>query len=163
MSIRIYLTSLITLFGLLLGGCGGGANTSDQAKVRFIHVSPGTDSVNVTRNDDTIVSGVKYHDNVSYVSVDIASAEFKIKSVANGSVYVDTTFALTTGTRYTYIVYGGASSESSIVVNDDTADVSSNKVKLRVVNVATGVGQLDLYLLSSGSDVNSATPTASGI
>src|SRR5947207_8898663 len=139
-SMTIHFRLLTLLSGLLLASCGGGGggNSTDRAKLRVVHVSPGTENLNLTLDDTTVVSAMKYHDPASYNDVDSGSRAFKVKSAVSSGTFVDTTSTLSKNTRYTYFIYGGGSAVSGVLATDDVSDPSSSKFKLRVINLATG-------------------------
>ena len=155
---------LLGAFGSLLGGCGGGGGSSSgQAQVRLVHVSPGTDNVSVTFDSATAATSLKYHDATSYQTINEGTPELKIKSVATDATFVDTTVTLVKDTHYSFYVYGGASSVSVVQLSDETANAASGKFRLRFSHTATGLGSMDVYLLSAGSTVASSTPVYSGL
>src|SRR5262249_34980587 len=55
------------------------------------------------------------------------------------------------------------SSMSTLLLTDTIADAASGKFNLRAVNVATGIGSVDMYLLPVGSTIDQASPTFSSI
>ena len=46
---------------------------------------------------------------------------------------------------------------------DAVSDAASGKFNLRAVNVATGIGTVDIYLLPAGSTIDQVAPTFSGV
>ena len=155
-------TVLVVIPVLWLTGCGGGGS-ADKAQVRFVHVSPGTDNLNATFDSATAASSLKYHDATSYQGIDAGSPEFKVQSVSTGATLVDATVTLTKDTHYTFFVYGGGTLVHAASLTDDTSDASSGKFKMRFSHSATGIGSLDIYLLSTGSSINDSTPAYSGM
>ena len=129
-----------------------------------MHVSPGTDSVSVTFGSATAATSLKYHDATSYQTINEGTPELKIKSAATDATFVDTTVTLVKDTHYSFYVYGGGTSSVSVVqLSDETAGAASSKFRLRFSHTATGLGSMDVYLLSAGSTVVSSTPVYSGL
>jgi Domain of unknown function (DUF4397) len=154
--------TLTIALALLLGACGGGSD-SNRAQIRFVNVSPGTDSVNFSFADATAASAIAYHSASAYQGVDAGSPEFKVKSTTTGATLVDQTVTIAKGTHYTFLIYGGGTAVSAASLVDDIEDASSGKFKMRLSHSATGAGSLDVYLLSSGTSVNDSTPAYSAI
>lgn len=151
------------MLGILVAACGGGSNSADQAKVRIAHVSPGTDSITATFNGYTAASQLKYHEATTYQGVTAGTTELVVKSAASGSTMIDTNVTLTAKARYTFVIYGGCTSAKVASVADDTDTSASGKFNLRLSHSATGIGTLDLYLLSSGTSINDTSPAYSGL
>jgi hypothetical protein len=149
---------------LLLAACGRDGGTSDlKANVRFVHVSPGTDAVNISYDSTTVVTALAYHGASAYQPLDFGSHEIKVQSTAAGAVYSDVTVSPTFNGFHTYLLYGGESSMQTQLLTDTVADAASGKFNLRAVNVATGIGTVDVYLLPVGSTIAQAAPTFSSL
>jgi len=141
---------------LLLAACkGGGGDTSNlKANIRFVHVSPDTDAVNIIYDSATVVTSLGYHGATPYQALDWGSKEVKVQSAATGATYSDATISPTFQGYYTYLLFGGGSSMSTLLMSDSVADADSGKFYLRAANVATGIGSVDIYLLSAGTTID---------
>jgi hypothetical protein len=148
----------------LLAGCGAGNNNDGDfnAYIRFVHVTPGADAVNISYDSKTVVSSLAYHGASPYQTVDSGSKKVTVQSVVSGAVYSDTTLSVS-NSHYTYLLFGGDSSMSTMLLGDNVADAASGKFNLRVANVATGIGAVDMYLLPVGSTIEQVAPTFSNI
>jgi len=152
------------VLALLLAACGGDGDSSKvQGNIRFVHVSTETDPVSISYDSTTVVSSLGYHGASTYQALDYGSHEIKIQSTASGAVYSDTQVTVTPATFYTYLLYGGGSSMVTLLLADGVADAASGKFNLRAVNVATGIGSVDVYLLPAGSTIAQVAPTFSSV
>ena len=156
-------TLLMVAAGAFLTACGGGSSSADKAQIRFVHVSPGTDNINLTFDGSSAATSLKYHDATGYQNVTTGSPEFKVTSATTGATLVDTTVTLSASTHYTFFVYGGGSTVSAASLNDDVSDASSGKFQMRLSHSATGIGSLDVYLLAAGSKIQDNTPAYSAM
>ena len=161
----VFSVSTAVALGLLLGGClqGGGNDTFSDGFYRFVHVSPGTDEVTISANGTSIVPSLKYHGATAYVELAWGTPEIKVHSAASGATYLDATVPVAGAAHYTYFLFGGGSSTISLSLRDDVPDAASGKFYLRDIDVATGIGSLDIYLLAPDSIVDTATPAFSAV
>ena len=150
---------------LLLAACkGGDGDTSNlKANIRFVHVSPDTDAVNIIYDSATVVTSLGYHGATPYQALDWGSKEVKVQSAVTGATYSDATISPTFQGYYTYLLFGGGSSMSTLLLSDSVADADSGKFYLRAANVATGIGSIDIYLLSAGTTIDQVAPTFSSL
>ena len=150
---------------LSLAACkGGGGDTSNlKANIRFVHVSPDTDAVNIIYDSATVVTSLGYHGASTYQALDWGSKEVKVVSAATSAVYSDITVNPTFQASYTYLLYSSGSSMQTQLLADAVSDAASGKFNLRAVNVATGIGSVDIYLLPVGSTIDQVAPTFSGV
>jgi hypothetical protein len=152
------------VLALLQAACGGQGDSSKvNGNIRFVHVSTETDPVNISYDSTTVVSSLGYHGASTYQALDYGSHEIKVQSAASGAVYSDAQMTVVPAAFYTYLLYGGGSSMVTLVLADAVSDAASGKFNLRAVNVATGIGSVDIYLLSVGSTIDQVAPTFSGV
>jgi hypothetical protein len=162
-TIRSVLTA--AALGLLLGGClgGSGNQTFGDGYYRFVHVSPGADAVAITANGTSIVSSLQYHAATPYIALGWGVPQIKVQSASSGATYVDAQIPVAGDGHYTYFLYGGGSSTISFSLRDDVGDAASGSFNLRTVDLATGIGAVDVYLLTAGTSVADGTPAFSAI
>jgi hypothetical protein len=153
------------VLGVLLAGClgGGGNETFADGYYRFVHVSPGTDTVAVSADGTSIVSSLNYHAATAYIQLGWGTPEIKVQSTSSGATYLDSRIPVAGAAHYTYFVYGGGSSPVAYTLRDDVADAASGYFLLRNIHLATGIGPLDIYLLPPGSTVDASTPAFSAV
>jgi hypothetical protein len=151
--------STAAVLGLLLGGClQGGSTNALYGYVRFVNVSPGADSVTVTSDGATVVSSLAYGHATPYLPLGMGNHEFKALSTAGGTVYADAQFQVNETGNYTYFLYGGGSSTATLFAIDGAVESAAGYFSLRGINLATGIGALDVYLLAPGAAIDTATP-----
>jgi len=150
---------------LLLEGClgGGGNETFADGFYRFVHVSPGTDNVTISADGNSIVSSLQYHAATSYIQLSWGTHAIKVQSVTSGATYADSMVPVAGVAHYTYFLYGGGSSTTAFSLRDDITDPAAGYFLLRDINLATGSGPLDMYLLAPGVTVDASTPAFSAI
>ena len=84
---------------------------------------------------------------------------------ANGgmSFAINQTLSLGSG-NYTYIAYGPIVSATGLLVSENSLPTpNSGTFNFRAINVAAGIGPVDLYLTPVGTDINTTSPTIAGV
>jgi len=145
----------------LLGGClGQGDNeTFSDGYYRFIHVSPYSDDVSISSNDNVIVPSLAYQNATSYTAFSWGTPGITVQSVSSGTTYVDQTIPVAGNGHYSYFLLGGGTSVAAYSLRDDVGDASTGNFYTRAINLATGIGTVDIYLLAPGASIEGSTAT----
>jgi hypothetical protein len=161
------LLSAVTLASmcLILAGCGGGGSEAfNNGFYRFVHVSPGTDSVNISANGNQIVGSLSYHSASPYISLAWGLPDIKVVSADSGTVYADGLQPVGSDGHYSYFLYGGGQTPIAISIREDVSDAPSASFLLREIHLATGIGAVDIYVLAPNATVDSASgPSAQAV
>ena len=72
---------------------------------------------------------------------------------------INTTYTISAGAKYTYIVFGPLTGVGAMLGNDAFNDPGNGFFSLRVANAAPGAGAVDIYLTAPGADITSSAPT----
>ena len=63
----------------------------------------------------------------------------------------------------TIVASNFSSSIAALVLTDDNSAPSSGYLKLRLVNASPGLGPVDIYIVTPGTDLNTVSPTLSNL
>jgi Domain of unknown function (DUF4397) len=155
---------LSCLLALTLAACGhtgGGGNTN----IRVVNAVPDAAAIKVTVGDTTgsyttVTNNLPFQGLTQYVGVGSGSQEFKVSANGGATNAIDSTLGINSGTNYTYVVYNQVASATAALVSDSGISTPvSGTFGIRVINVAVGIGAVDLYLTPAGTDLNSTSPT----
>lgn len=121
------------------------AKKADNALVRFVNATPS--SKDLAFGDNTPFSGVKSDDVTAYESVPAERHDFKLfvqgdtaKAMATNSE------GLTAGKHYTVLAVTEKDGSFTLnPVSDDLTPPDPGKAKVRVINLAPGIKDVDLY------------------
>jgi hypothetical protein len=164
MNSRRALTILLCLLSFALVSCGSKSGGSGNANLRIVNAIPDATAVSVQLDKDApLVTGLQFQQLTQYISVGSGSREFKVSANAGASFAIDQTLSMSSN-NYTYIVYGPVVSAAGALVSDgNLATPTSGTFNFRVINVAAGVGAVDVYLTPAGTDLNSTSPNVSNV
>jgi hypothetical protein len=113
--------------------------------------------------DSSKVSSVNFGTASGYVSITSGSRNLQIEPSGTTTVLVNQTSSFTSGTDSTMLSLNFASSISPIILTDDNSSPGSGNVKIRIVNGSPLLGVCDVYVLPSGTDINSVSPTVTNL
>jgi Domain of unknown function (DUF4397) len=156
------LTFLFCLFSFVLAGCGH--SSSNNANLRIVNAIPDAPSVSVQLGTNPpLVTGLLFQQLTQYMSVSGGSQDFMVSANGGMSFAINQTLSLSNGS-YTYVVYGPIVSATAILINENNFPTpNSGAFNFRVINVAAGIGPVDVYLTPLGTDLNATSPTVSNV
>ena len=162
-SSRVLIT-LLCLLSLALVGCSSKSGGGGDAKIRVVNVIPDAAAISLQLDNDTaLVNALPFQGMTQYLSTGTGSREFKVSANGGTTFAIDTTLSVGAN-NYSYIVYGPvASAQGALVLESGITAPTSGTFNLRVINVAAGIGAVDVYLTAAGADLNSTSPNLSNI
>lgn len=160
---RLWSGFLAIVAVLVLASCNSGSVSLPDAYVRFVHVSPFTDAVVITADDNTLVPSLTYRGATPYLAVSSGTHTIGVASASAGTAYLSTSIQVFGTGYYTYYIFGGGASLNLATAIDGVGDAWSNYFNLRTINLATGFPLVDVYLLAPGTTVDTATPMVGGL
>lgn len=124
-----------------------GQQTASQnmALVRFVEAVPGQ-GMDLWFGDKQVFHGVAYKDVTQYIEVPAEHQDFKLEPSGNTQVNAPATESegLTAGDRYTIVAETKDGKLALEVISDKITAPASGKAKVRVINVAMGLGKIDV-------------------
>jgi hypothetical protein len=156
------LALVLCLLSLVLASCG--SKNNNNASLRIVNVIPDAPSVSVQLGTNPpLVTGLLFQQLTQYINVSGGSQNFLVSANGGNSFAINQTLSIGNG-NYTYVVYGPVVSATGVLINENNLPtVNSGTFNFRVINVAAGIGPVDVYLTPLGTDINTTSPTVSGI
>ena len=141
---------------LILMGCG-----SSKAKLRVMNATPDEAQIDVSLASTSFATGVSYGTATGYSSVTSGSRDLQIYPSGVATAYIDKTIDLSSGSSYTAMSINVLSSATALLLTDNNSTPASNTAGLRIVNASPGLGTVDVYVVSPGTNLGSVSPTIS--
>src|ERR1700676_172544 len=141
---------------LALIGCSSGTAT-----LRVMNATPNESQIDVSLDSTSFATSVSYGTATGYSSVTSGSRNLKIYASGVTTAYLNTTIDLGSGGTYTVMPANVLSSATALLLTDNNSTPASNTAALRIVNASPGLGTVDVYLVSPGTNLSSASPTIS--
>jgi hypothetical protein len=157
----------LAILSILATGCGG------NSQVRVVNAIS-----DAPVNYDLAINGTTLFSDVGFESVSPASG---YQSVSSGSEIeffqtgtttpvVDASVHLQSSKQYTVVAMGyygdssGADAPGLVVLADDNTLPKAGDTEVRIVHASPSApGSVDVYVVPTGTDISSATPTISGL
>lgn len=139
---------------LLTTACG-----SSSSNVRLINALPSQGSLDLLVGGKSVATGVGYGAASSYVSVSSGSEHIQGDTTGSSNAVLDLSSSLGSGSYSTALV---AATGSILLTDNHTAPASGN-FSIRVINASASLQTPDVYILPSGTDINTVTPTYSSL
>lgn len=161
--IRRALCVLLCLCAVALSGCNTGEGVGAQpivTRVRVVNLIPNAASITLTLDTSApVVTGLAFEQLTQYLGVDPGTREFKVSVDGGATTLLDVTLPLAAGTDYSFIVYGPVEAAGSQLTLDLKQPVpNGGTFSFRLIDVATGVGPIDIYLTPPGADISATAP-----
>jgi hypothetical protein len=86
-----------------------------------------------------------------------------VQPATGSGSYADAQLTFAPASHYTYVIFGGGLSVVTLSLLDDIGDAASGEFSLRGVNVATGIGPVDVYRLAPGATLEGSAPVLTGL
>ena len=144
---------------LLTAGCGGGGKT----RFRLMNAVPDESNLEVLVNSTSVASNVAYGTSTGYQTVKSGSQQVVIEPSGSSTALLTQSISFSSGTDTTVIASNFSSSLAALVLADDNSAPASGNFKLRIVNSAPGLGPADVYIVAPATDINTVSPTLSGL
>jgi hypothetical protein len=148
----------------LLAGCSHGGSGGGSANVRVINAVLDVSSLNVTVGDNAIVTALPFEGLTTYKSVNSGTQEVKVAVPGSATNLIDTNYNLSSGTNYTYVIYGPSTAAVAVALSDVVSPTpNTGQFALRVSDLAVGTSALDVYLTATGAPLDTATPAIGNV
>jgi hypothetical protein len=122
---------------------GDSAAARGKSMVRLVNAVPGQ-NVDVTGDELPVFTGIAWKTVTPYVEVRDNVVKFRLRAPGRDSTLAENTETLADGHRYTIVVLPGEHGERSMRVLRDEVVPDPGKARIRVVNAAPDLGQLDV-------------------
>jgi hypothetical protein len=149
---------LLSISVFLLSSCGSSSHT----RLRFANMTPDEPSLDLLV-DSSKVSSANFGTASGYLTITSGSRNLQIEPSGTTTVLINQTSSFTSGTDSTILSLNFSSSISPITLTDDNSSPGSGNVKIRIVNGSPGLGTGDVYVVPSGTDINTVSPTVTNL
>ena len=164
MTSRLAVALLSCLLMFTLAGCSKSGGSSGGTNIRVVNVVPDAAAISVIVGTTTIATSLPSRGSRSTRASSSGAQEFKVSANGGSSNAIDTTINLSSSGNYTYIVFNPVTNATaSLIVDTGISNPATGTFGFRVINVASGIGPVDVYLTTPGTDLNSTSPTVSGV
>jgi Domain of unknown function (DUF4397) len=148
--------------GIALSGCGGNNNSSSSsASVRLVNGTLTHPSLDLVVNASPAITATASDTASAYVAPASGSTTLQVNDTTSGIALATILPTLTGGNHYTLFAYETAGAVKTVVLNEDTTTPAAGIAQVRIYNVASDAGKLDVYITDPALDLaNAGSPTS---
>lgn len=137
-------------------GCGDSRSNRDRAFLRALHLSPTAPAVDVFLNDvpQAVVTALAFQAGTAYLSLEqgVYNVDVSATGGTPAQAVLSSTFPLFGGQTATFVAFGNLAAIQSLVLFDDLSDTDADRIRVRAIHAASGVGQVDIYEVSNPAE-----------
>jgi len=155
-----FLAVLLTLAGA--AGCKSAATIAANAQFRVMNASPEQPTLTFLLTASTVAADLAYPTASAYASEGPGGYTVHVEPSGTTTKLINQPVVFQSGIPYTFIAAQSAFASPAltpIFLTDDNTAPASGQMRLRVVNASPDVGNLDVYVVSPGTNIQAANPT----
>jgi uncharacterized protein DUF4397 len=161
-----FLGFLAVSLTLAAAGCKSAGTIAANPQIRVMNASVEQPSLTFLLTTTTLSSGLAYPTATDYTQEAPGGYTVHVEPAGTTATLINQPVVFQPGTSYTFIAAEAAFASPSlapIFLTDDNSAPSSGQMKLRVVNSSPDVGNLDVYVVSPGKNLQGVSPTISNL
>jgi hypothetical protein len=160
MRLRSLLFSLLAL--LCLASCGGSSRPQNSVDVRLFNAVADSEPLDLLIDDSPVSTGIPFGAAGPYSNLTFGTRLVKVRSSTTGAILAQVETGFGPNGIYTMVVEGTRASMAVLPMNEDNTQLTSGRMRLRLLGAAPGMGGLDLYITPT-TDISAATPQVAGV
>jgi hypothetical protein len=138
-------------------------SSGNVAQLRVIAASPDSPQMDFYLGSNALAYGVDFGSVSSYVPLAPGNVTISANTANSRQLLVTTSTGLSAGRQYTAVVTNVAASLQETIYADQTQPAPPGEVAVRVIDAATRVGGVDIYLLPNSAKLTSTFPVRTGV
>lgn len=149
---------------MLVSGCQAvSTNSPSVSQLRIIYASPDTGGIDVYASNSVLAYNLGFGTITSYIPITPGTYKLDVDQANTRTVVTSTRATLANNKQYTLLVGNVAASLQSTLLQDQSQPAPSGQIALRIIDQATKVGAVDIYLVPAGSTLQKVTPVLTGV
>ena len=156
--------ALLGLLALGLPGCQSiDVNAGNVATVRVIDASPDAPGLDIYENGSAIAYNLGFGTITSYIAFSPGTYALSTDQANTRTQLTSTNASLANMHHYTALVSNVNASLQETVLQDQNTPAPTSQISVRVLDEATKVGAVDVYLVPSSGTLATSSPLATGL
>jgi hypothetical protein len=155
-------TLTIALLATLVTACSDG-DSDDKTNIRFFNAVPDIRSVDFLVDSDPYFPATGYLEGSGYIKIDTEQHEFDAIVSGSFTSLGSRRVSLQDDQDYTFMVMGRSEIARVLLIQDDNEPASESLVKVRIINAATSVRSVDVYIVSADQNQPSSAPVQNNV
>lgn len=157
---------LAVVLTLSAAGCKSAGTIAANPQFRVMNAAVEQPSLTFLLTTTTVASSLAYANASAYTQQSPGGYTVHVEPAGTTTTLINLPVVIQPAVSYTFIATEAAFASPAlapIFLTDDNSAPSSGQMKLRVVNASPDVGNLDVYVVSPGKNLQGVTPTLSNL
>jgi FlaG/FlaF family flagellin (archaellin) len=146
-----------------LTGCQAIVNSTPQAQVRIIHATPDTSGLDIYQGPNALAFNLGFGTVTSYVPLTPGVYTINADTAGSKQVLSSAKANFAASTQYTVLLGNSAASLQQLTLTDQSQPTPGGQIALRLINQATRLGAIDIYLVPAGQKLTAVQPLVTGV
>jgi len=161
---RRWCVAALASAAMLMLGCQGiNVNPESVAQVRVIAASPDAGTMDFYAGGTALAYSVDFGSASTYVPLPAGTVRLSANTANTNQMLVGANAGLVPGRQYTAVVTNVAASLQETIYADESTPAPTGDVAVRVIDAATRVGSLDVYMVPAGGKLGPTSAMRAGV
>lgn len=147
----------------MLSGCQAVVSSPTASQVRIIDASPDAPGLDMYENNSVIAYNLGFGTVTSYISTDPGTFTVSANIAGSKTALATAKGTFTASSQYTVLIGNSAANLQELILKDQAQAAPSGQVSLRIIDQATRVGAVDVYLVPAGQKFTAVTPVLTNV
>lgn len=154
----------VTAMLAAMGGCGQvNSSSTNIAQVRVIDASVDAGGLDVYAGNTALIYNLGFGTTTSYVPIVPSTYTLSADQTGTRSVLTSTRATFSPSLQYTLLVGNVAAGLQSMLLQDQSHAAPSGQIAIRLIDEATRIGAVDVYLVPSGGTLLTTMPAFTNV
>ncbi len=142
----------------ILSGCQAVTSSPSASQLRVIDASPDAPGLDMYENNSVIAYNLGFGTVTSYISTDPGNFTVAANIAGSKTALASAKGTFTASSQYTVLIGNAAANLQELILKDQAQAAPSGQISLRLIDQATRIGAIDIYLVPSGQKFTAVTP-----
>lgn len=138
-------------------------NSPSASQVRIIAASPDAPGMDIYENNSLIASNLGFGTVTSYISTNPGNATISADVAGSKTSLATAKGTFAASNQYTVLLGDVAANLQELILKDQAQAAPSGQISLRIIDQATRVGAIDIYLVPMGQKFTAVTPVITDV
>lgn len=146
-----------------LAGCQAVVSSPSGSQVRIIDASPDAPGLDIYENNGVVAYNLGFGTVTSYISTDPGTFTISANIAGSKTALATAKGTFTASSQYTVLLGNSAANLQELILKDQAQAAPSGQISLRIIDQATRIGAIDIYLVPAGQKFTAVTPVITNV
>ncbi len=147
----------------MLSGCQAVVSSPTGSQLRIIAASPDAPGLDMFENGNVIAYNLGFGTVTSYISTDPGTYTISADVAGSKTPLATQKGTFAAGNQYTVLLGNFAANLQELILKDQAQAAPSGQISLRIIDQATRIGAIDIYLVPQGQKFTAVTPLITNV